>query len=103
MPEPVSQSSVCESATAQPLYVYCDDVFDTEQRTAVREAFRLAGYDGNLRTLPLDSGDEIGFVLDQADLLAFGDMRGLERVLEQILGRKVWLLASINDNTVPFK
>jgi hypothetical protein len=78
-------------------------VFNVGQRTAVRGAFQLAGYVGDLRTLPVDSGDEICFMLDQDDLLALSDMLVLEQVLQQILGRKVWLLADIGGQTVPFE
>jgi hypothetical protein len=79
-------------------------VFSIGQRTAVRGAFELAGYVGDLQTLPFVSGDEVCFVLDQADLLALsGDTRVLEQVLQQVLGRKVWVLSSIDDKTVPFE
>jgi hypothetical protein len=79
-------------------------MFDVGQRTAVRGAFEMAGYVGELRTLPLDSGDEVCFVLDEADMLALtGDEHALEQVLQQVLGRKAWVLASIDDKTVPFE
>ena len=74
------------------------------QQVAVRGAFELAGYVGELNTLPLDSGDEVCFVLDQADHLALtGDVRVLEQVLQQVLSRKVWVLASVGNVTVPFE
>jgi hypothetical protein len=41
------------------------------------------------------------FVLDQDDVLRL-DVRSLEQVLQQLLGRKVWILASVDDKTVPF-
>lgn len=72
------------------------------QVTAVRGAFSLAGYDGDLRTLPVTSDDERIFVLSQDDVLALSDVRTLEQVLQQLLGRKAWVLASIDENTVPF-
>ncbi len=72
------------------------------QVTAVRGAFSLAGYEGDLRTLPITSEDERIFVLAQRDVLALGDIRTLEQVLQQILGRKVWIVASIDEDTVPF-
>lgn len=78
-------------------------MFDVGQQTAVRGAFQLAGYDGPLNTLPLDSGDEVCFVLDQADVLALSDERVLEQVLQQVLRRKVWILASVDDRVVPFE
>jgi hypothetical protein len=79
-------------------------MFDVGQQTAVRGAFELAGYVGELNTLPLDSGDdEVCFALDQADLLALtGDLRVLEQVLQQVLSRKVWVMASVDNKTVPF-
>jgi hypothetical protein len=30
------------------------------------------------------------------------DPRVVEQVLQQVRGRKVWVLASVNDTTVPF-
>jgi hypothetical protein len=72
------------------------------QDTAVRGAFSLAGYDGDLRTLPITSEDERIFVLPQGDVGALSDVRTLEQVLQQVLGRKVWILASIDEDTVPF-
>jgi hypothetical protein len=54
-------------------------VFNAGQRTAVLGAFHLAGYDGSLNTLPLDSDDEVCFVVGQDDLLAMKDVRVLER------------------------
>lgn len=55
-------------------------------------------------TAPLGvrSGDEVCFVLNQDDLLALDDTRTLEQVLQQLLGRKVWLLASAENKTVRF-
>lgn len=76
-------------------------MFDVGQRSAVQAAFHLAGYDGELNTLPLDWGDDVCFVLDQDDVLRL-DVRSLEQVLQQLLGRKVWVLASVDDKTVPF-
>jgi len=72
------------------------------QVTAVRGAFSLAGYEGDLRTLPVASEDERIFVLAQRDLLASRDIRTLEQVLQQILGRKVWIVDSIDEDTVSF-
>ena len=77
-------------------------MFSEGQVTAVRGAFSLAGYDGDLRTLPITSEDERIFVLSQDDVVALGDVRTLEQVLQQVLGRKVWILASIDEDTVPF-
>ena len=76
-------------------------MFDAGQRSAVRATFHLAGYEGSLNTLPLDSGDEVCFVLHQDDVRRL-DVRSLEQVLRQLLGRKVWVLASVDDKMVPF-
>jgi hypothetical protein len=65
-------------------------------------SFSPAGYDGELRTLPITSEDERIFVLAQDDVLALSDIRTLEQVLQQVLGRKVWILDSIDEDTVPF-
>jgi hypothetical protein len=54
------------------------------------------------RTLPLDSGEEVCFVVGQDDLLALKDVRVLEQILQQVLQRKVWVLPSVGDKTVPF-
>ena len=77
-------------------------MFTEGQVVAVRGAFSLAGYDGKLRTLPVDSEDERIFVLPQDDVLALHDARTLEQELQQVLGRKVWILTSVNEGTVPF-
>ena len=77
-------------------------MFSVGQITAVRGAFSLAGYHGDLRTLPVTSEDERIFVLPQNGVLALSDVRTLERVLQQLLGRKVWILASVDEDTVPF-
>jgi hypothetical protein len=76
-------------------------MFSVGQVAAVHAAFVLAGYEGELRTLPVDSEDERIFVLDQQDLLNL-DVRSLEQVLTQLLGRKVWVLGSTANATVPF-
>jgi hypothetical protein len=78
-------------------------VFSVGQRTAAEGVFYLAGYEGELRILPPSSGDEVAFVLAQDDLLGLTDLRVVEQILQQVLGRKVWLLASIEDVTVPFE
>ena len=72
------------------------------QVVAFGGAFSLAGYDGELRTLPVTSEDERIFVLPQDDVLALRDVRTLEQVLQQVLGRKVWILASVDEDTVSF-
>jgi hypothetical protein len=77
-------------------------MFSEGQITAARGAFSLAGYDGDLRTLPITSEDERIFVLSQSEVLALSDIRTLEQVLQQVLGRKVWIVDSIDQDTVPF-
>jgi hypothetical protein len=77
-------------------------MFSAGQITAVRGAFSLAGYDGDLRTLPITSEDERIFVLSHSDVLGLRDVRTLEQVLQQVLGCKVWIVDSIDDATVPF-
>ena len=77
-------------------------MFSVGQVNAVRAAFVLAGYDGELCTLPVESEDERLFVLDQDDMLAM-DVRSLEQVLQELLHRKVWVLASLGTQTVPFE
>jgi hypothetical protein len=53
-------------------------MFSVGEVTAVRAGFALAGYEGELRTLPVDSEDELIFVLDRQLLLTF-DERSLEQ------------------------
>lgn len=77
-------------------------MFSVGQTTAVRGAFSLAGYDGELRTHPVSSEDERIFVLPQDDLVGLRDVRTLEQVVQQLLGRKVWILASVDEDTIPF-
>jgi hypothetical protein len=76
-------------------------MFSEGQVTEVRGAFSLAGYDGDVRTLPVTSEDERVFVLPPGDVVVLRDVRTLEQVLQQVLGRKVWVLASIDEDTVP--
>jgi len=77
-------------------------MFSVGQVAAVRAAFALAGYEGEIQTLPVDSEDERIFVLDQTDVLPI-DVRSLEQVLTQLLGRKVWVVESMETPTVPFE
>jgi hypothetical protein len=80
-------------------------VFNIGQRTAVAGAFSIAGYDGPLRTLPIDSEDERIFVLSESDLSRLRGVRILEQVLGQLLGRKVAIIASLlgPSSTIPFE
>ncbi len=67
-------------------------MFNIGQRTAVAGAFRLAGYDGPLVTAPVTSEDERAFLLERDALGSLRDVRPLEHVLQQLLGRKVWVV-----------
>ena len=78
-------------------------MFPAGQLAAVRAAFALAGFEGELVTMSVDSDDERLFVVPHEDLLRMGDVRLLEQVLTQLLGCKVWVLASIDGPTVPFE
>jgi hypothetical protein len=77
-------------------------MFNVGQLAAVKAAFSLAGYDGELRTLRVDSEDERVFVVPGEMAESLGDLRSLEQVLTQLLGRKVWVLHDIGNETVPF-
>jgi hypothetical protein len=66
-------------------------VFSVGQRAAVGAAFRLAGYDGPLRTAPVTSGDERVFVLPDVTLARI-DTTDLGQVLQGLLGIKVWVV-----------
>jgi hypothetical protein len=77
-------------------------VFSVGQVAAVRAAFALAGYEGDLVTMPIASEDERLFVLPHADVLRLSDVRLVEQIATQVLGRKVWVVASIDEDTIPF-
>ncbi len=83
-------------------------MFSYGQQLASRAAFRLAGYHGPLRTLPVDSADERGFVLGQ-NSLSPATRNDLAQVLTQLLGVKVWLMDDADTHrsgiheTVPFE
>lgn len=77
-------------------------VFNLGQMAAVKAAFSLAGFDGDLRTLPVDSEDERLFVVPADAITSMGDLRSLEQVLTQVLGRKVWVLSDVGNETEPF-
>jgi hypothetical protein len=77
-------------------------MFSVGQVAAVKAAFSLAGYDGDIRTLPVDSEDERLFVVPEERIVSMGDLRSLEQVLTQLLGRKVWVLGDIGNETIPF-
>ena len=42
------------------------------------------------------------FVLAQEDILALSHIRTLEQVLQQLLGRKVWILTATDEEAAPF-
>lgn len=69
---------------------------------AVKAAFSLGGYDGDLRTLHVDSDDERPFVVPEAKVATMGNLRALEQVLTQLLGRKVWVVGDVDGEMVPF-
>jgi hypothetical protein len=80
-------------------------VFNIGQRTAVRGAFRLAGYDGPLVTAPVTSEDERAFLLERDALRSLRDVRTLEQVLQQLLGRKIFVVERSDawGTPVPFE
>ena len=65
----------------------------------------MCGYFWDLRALPLDSGEEICFILSEENwvpLVEAHDIHNLELVLQGILDRKVWVLSDLGNPTVPF-
>jgi len=79
-------------------------VFNVGQRTAVEGAFALAGYEGAIRTPPVTSEDERIFVLGRNDLGRLRNIRTLEQLVGQLLGRKVTIIEVGPDSpaSVPF-
>lgn len=73
-------------------------MFNIGQRTAVVNAFAVAGYHGSLRIAPVTSGDERVFVLPPDDYAALTDRLALQQVLSQLLDRKVWIV----EQSAPF-
>jgi hypothetical protein len=67
-------------------------VFSNGQQTAVAGAFKLAGYEGPLVTAPVTSEDEQAFLLESDALTSLRDVRTLEQILQQVLGRKVFVV-----------
>jgi len=79
-------------------------VFNVGQRAAVASAFRLAGYDGPIHTLPVDDETERGFVLESEAFRALRSVRDLAQVLTQLLGCKVWVMEQTGEwDAVPFR
>jgi hypothetical protein len=68
-------------------------VFGVEQRAAVAAAFSRAGYDGPLNVAPVTSEDERAFLVPLETFGSLDDRTGLERALQRVLGRKVWVVA----------
>lgn len=64
------------------------------QITAVRTAFRFAGYAGPLSVAPVASEDERLFLLPSEAIPRITNIRALEQLVGQILGMKVWILDS---------
>ena len=77
-------------------------MFTDQQKSAARDVFNLAGYEGDLRTLSPETEDGLAFVLPQEDLLRMKDPVVVERVLAHVLQCKVLVLASVEDRTVAF-
>jgi hypothetical protein len=67
-------------------------VFSIGQRTAGAGAFKLAGYGGPLVTAPVTREDERAFLVERHVLRSIRDVRTLEQVLQQLLGRKVFVV-----------
>lgn len=65
------------------------------QITAVRTAFRFAGYAGPLCVAPVVSEDERLFLLPSEAIPRITDIRALEQLVGQILGMKVCILDSL--------
>jgi hypothetical protein len=76
---------------------------EKDQRVAVFAAFRLAGHDDNLFTLPASSDEERVFVLPPGTSIARS--ADLEQVLAQVLRRRVAVLCSESlwARRVPFE
>jgi hypothetical protein len=79
-------------------------VSTSRQRTAARQAFELAGFHGRIMTAPITSEDERVFLLTRADLAGIADVKALETRLQEVLGRKVWIVEHTDQwcRTVPF-
>lgn len=69
-------------------------MFNVGQHAAVTAAFKLAGFEGQLFTAPVDSEDERWFLLESIDVRALRDVDALAQVLTQLLGRKVGVFES---------
>lgn len=67
-------------------------MFTIGQRTAVANAFALAGYHGQIRIAPVTSEDERIFVLPSETFAALTNVHALAQILQQLLDRKVWIV-----------
>lgn len=77
-------------------------MFNPDQVAAVRAAFALAGLDGPIMTMPVESEDERVFLVPQGSSVTMGDPVLLEQVLTQLLGRKVMVTEDIGGPSIPF-
>jgi len=79
-------------------------VFSVDQRAAVTAAFSQASYDGPLKVAPVTSEDERVFLLSPQAFASLRDKTRLERTLQQLLRRKVWIVAQTEQwaDGVPF-
>jgi hypothetical protein len=80
-------------------------VFNVGQRTAVEGAFKLAGYVGPLVTAPVTSEDERAFLMEPDAFRELRDVRTLEQIVQQLLGRKVFVVerSDVWGTPVPFE
>ena len=67
-------------------------MFTAGQQAAVANAFSQAGYHGPLMIAPVTSEDERIFVLPPDASGELPDRPALERVLQELLQRKVWIM-----------
>lgn len=77
--------------------------FSPGQLHAVREVFSLAGFEGELRTLPVEAEHERVFVVPTERLASMGDAHSLEIVLCQLLDRPVLVTEDLGAPTVAFE
>lgn len=77
-------------------------MFSPGQVAAVRASFALAGFDGPIVTMPVESEDERVFLVPPDSGATMGDPLLLEQVLSQLLSRKVMVTEDIRGPSVPF-
>jgi hypothetical protein len=77
--------------------------FTAEQIEAVRHAFFLANFDGELRTLPVDSDHERIFIVPAGTENTMGCQHCLEVVVSQLLDRRVLVTSDVGAPTVAFE